>query len=211
MKLIMKTFKKLTLLAVGLLVTFSAAAQVYTSKSSFVADLSSGYYLEDFSSLTSGAGPVLTLPFTGGAPPVSYVINAPPGGLFVTQPPDKAVGNFSSTDDIIVTFNSGNVHTVGADFFLNNLSGVRQAGSISISFSDGTTAVVPSFESGAYGFFGMSSGSVITSLTIANDGVNGNFINVANLYVSSVAVPEPSAAVLLVLGGTLLSLRRKRA
>ncbi len=186
----------------------TAADYAETSKSSFVSYLVPGSSFNDFSAQTPGDGPLASIVFSGGAPQVSYTITAPPSGLFVNYPPDTGVGNWSTSDPIVISFTSGNVHTVGADFFLNDINGKRLSGSISLSYSDGTSAVVPSFTSGPYGFFGLSSTSVITTLTVEP---SGNFINVGNLYVSSAVIPEPGGAALCALGAGVCLLRRKQS
>jgi len=206
----MNTIKNLATLVVSLAAAAHgfAQTQTFTSKSAFVGVLPPGYDFNNFSSLTAGAGPVASFSFTNGSPAVSYTITAPPGGLFVNTPSGNGIGNYFNTDDLLINFTSGNVHFVGAEFFLSDNNGNRQFGTIALTFSDGTTAVVPSFETGDYGFFGLYSDSVITSLTVAN---NANFLNIANLYSSASSVPEPASTALVILGGAFFCwLRRGR-
>jgi hypothetical protein len=204
----MKTFKNLALMVLSLATAVSATAQTqtYTSKAAFIAQLPPGYYFNDFSSLTAGAAAGMSFSFTNGTPAVSYTVSAAPGGLYVNAP-GSGIGNYHNSDDILITFTSGNVQFVGAEFFLSDSDGRRQLGSIAIAFSDGTTAIVPSYETGDYGFFGVSSDAIIESLTVTH---GGNFLNVGSLF-SAWSVPEPTATTLFLLGAGLCILRRKRA
>jgi hypothetical protein len=207
----MKLAKLFAVIIAGAAVSVSAQTITFTSESAFVAALNSGYYLENFSSLTAFDGPLASLSFSGGTPTFSYDITAAPAGLFVNNDSGlNAVGNFNSGDDMVVTFTSGNVYAVGAEFYLNNLAGVNQDGTIFLSFSNGTTGSAPSSASGPYGFFGIISATPITSMTVQAD-VN-SFINMANLYSGAAPVPEPTTIGLGLLGGLvgLACARRKK-
>lgn len=191
-----KTSLCLALAVAASLAPVEAALLTYTSKSAFVGDLLPGYDLNDFTSLPVNFDtPYLNVGFTNGASMVGYEVAAPPAGLYRTPAPDAAIGNWSSDDAVIVTFTTGNVRTIGADFFLLNFSGNRLPGTITVAFSDGTTADVPSYASGAYGFFGISSDTPIASLTVAPD-PGGAYINLGSLYVSATqSVPATTVSV----------------
>lgn len=205
----MKIIKLIAALFVGSAIGASAQTTTYTSESAFVAALSSGYYLENFSSQTAFAGPLASLSFSGGAPMVNYTITADPDGLFINNDSGlNAVGDYNSADDVLVTFTSPEVYAVGAEFYLNNLSGVNQNGSITIKFSDGTTGSAPSSATGPYGFFGIISTTPITSMTVVHDA--NYFINMANLYTGANPVPEPRTGLALLTGIVGLACARWR-
>ena len=183
------------------------AATTFTSESSFLAALQPGYYHNDFSTLTAFSGPLSSVTASGGTPLVSYQITAPSSGLFINNDSGfNAVGNYAQSQDVVLTFTSPGVRAVGAEFYLCNISGVNQNGTISLTFSDGTTGTAPSSATGPYGFFGVIADVDLTSMTIAHN--SAGFLNMANLTVQ--AVPEPSAGCLSLLGAILLLRSRKR-
>ncbi len=183
------------LTAAASLAPAKAAVLTYTAKSAFTDHLLPGYYFNDFTSLPVNFD--IAYPsagFTNGTPAVGYNITAPSGGLFRTPAPDVGIGNWNSANALIVTFSTGNVRTIGADFFLLDFPGNRVAGTIRVTFSDGTTTDVPSYSSGAYGFFGISSDTPISSLTIT-PAPAGQYINVGGFYASASA-PVPATTVI---------------
>jgi hypothetical protein len=205
----MKITKLVAALLVGGAMGASAQFTTYTSESAFVAALSAGYYLENFSSQTAFAGPLSSLSFSGGAPTVSYNVTANPAGLFINNDSGlNAVGNYNTADDVVVTFTSPNVYAAGAEFYLNNLAGANQNGSITINFSGGGTGSAPSSATGPYGFFGIISTTPITSMTVVHDA--NYFLNVANLYSGATPVPEPATGLMLLMGVAGLACARWR-
>jgi len=205
----MKITKSVAALLVGGAMGASAQSTIYTSESAFVAALPSGYYLENFSSQTAFAGPLSSLSFSGGAPTVNYTITADPAGLFINNDSGlNAVGNYNSGNDVLVTFTSSNVYAAGAEFYLNNLAGANQNGSITINFSGGATGSAPSSATGSYGFFGINSTTPISSMTVVHDA--NYFINLANLYSGATPVPEPATGLVLLTGIAGLACARWR-
>jgi hypothetical protein len=182
-----------------------AAAITYSSKSAFLSGAPAGIYLEkDFPGYPAFS-PQTSLSFSGGTPAASYTITAPTAGVAVF--PDAgfaAVGNWNSSQDIVVAFGSGNVRWAGADFWLSDINGVRKAGDVNVSFSVGAatySGLVPSAVSGPFGFFGIDAGAeTVSSLTIAADG--DLYLNLTNLYAG--AVPEPSTLGMAAAGCSLL-------
>jgi hypothetical protein len=129
------------------------------------------------------------------------------GGLFINNDAGaNSVGNWIQAEDVTVTFTTPNVHAVGAEFYLNNISGVNQNGTISITFNTGASGSAISQAAGPYGFFGIISDDAIQSMTIVHN--SGGFLNMAN---SCVAVPEPTSGVLMLMGlaGLVIDLRRR--
>jgi hypothetical protein len=208
----MKTFSAAIVFVIGAIASNATADTLYTNQNAFVAALGPGYYAENFSSLTPFAGPLTSLSFTGGTTTVRYQITAPGSGLFVNRDGSgqNAVGNYAQADSVVVNFSSPNVYAIGAQFYLSNLSGVNQNGTILLSFSDATAGSVPSSSTTTappYGFFGIIASTPITSMTIANNAAG--FLNMTGLITQAGApVPEPATGLML-LAGLAGVLRRK--
>ena len=138
-----------------------------------------------------------------------FTITADPAGLFINNDSGlNAVGNYNSGNDVLVTFTSSNVYAAGAEFYLNNLAGANQNGSITINFSGGATGSAPSSATGSYGFFGINSTTPISSMTVVHDA--NYFINLANLYSGATPVPEPATGLVLLTGIAGLACARWR-
>ena len=173
-----------------------AATTTFTDSSAFVASLPTGFFPNNFLTVPDAFNaPVTSVSGTGGTPEITYTVTAPPAGLGVF--PDigfKAIGNWGSSNNLVVTFNSGNVFSAGGNIWLSDINGNRLAGNITVDFSDGSQIVVPSTISGALGFAGISTdGAPLTTMTLVAAG-GSSYLNLTNL---TVAVPEPSAIALL--------------
>lgn len=180
--------------AIGLLATgVHAATTIYTSRSSFESSLPAGSFFNNFSSVPDAfITAVPSVSGTGGTPTAGYTITAPPAGLGVF--PDvgfKAVGNWGSTNNLVVTFDTGNVVSAGGEIWISDINGARLAGTVTVNFSNGSSVSVPSTTSGAFGFAGITTDSgPLTSMTIV--GLGGvSYLNLSNFSVA--AVPEPSS------------------
>lgn len=172
--------------------TATAATTTYTSRSSFESSLPTGSFFNNFSSVPDAfASPVTSVTGTGGTPTLGYTITAPTAGLGVF--PDtgfKAVGNWNLGQPVVVTLNTGNVFSAGADLWLSDISGNRLAGTITVNYSDGSSVLVPSTTTGAFGFAGITTDvAALSTMTIQN--APGAYLNMSNLSVA--AVPEPSS------------------
>ena len=185
-----------------------AATTSFTSRAAFETSLPAGFYFNDFSGVPDAFNaPVSSIAGSGGTPTIAYTIAAPPSGLGVF--PDlgvtKAVGNWATSNDIVVSFTSGNVASAGANFWLSDINGNRRPGSITVNFSNGSSGVVASTTSGAYGFFGISTtDGPLASMTIVADA--DSFLNFTNF--STAAVPEPSTVGLALVGAFAASRAR---
>lgn len=180
--------------AVGLLATgVPAATTIFTEMSSFEASLPAGFFYNNFSTVPDAfLSSVTSVTGTGGTPTVGYTITASPAGVGVF--PDtgfKVVGNWGSTNDVFVSFNTGNVASAGGEFWISDINGNRLAGTVTVSFSNGTSIFVPSTTSGPFGFAGITTDSgPLTSMTVAGLG-GSSYLNMTNFSVA--AVPEPSS------------------
>jgi hypothetical protein len=192
------------------LIPHAKADVIYTDSAQFEAELPSGFFFNNFSGLAESIGSETAISQDGGIPSVSYIISAT-GGVGVFEVPDqltiKSIGNWVSGNNVLVQFTSGNVRWAGANFWLSDIAGTRQAGTVTVTFSNGTVQDATSTTTGAFNFLGLNSSTLLTSMTISTTTSN-RFLNFSNFYV---AVPEPSSLFLLmaafpiVLGG-----RRRR-
>ena len=177
----------------------TAATTTYTSRSSFESSLPAGNYFNNFNGTTPTFAPIPGgVSGTGGTPSIGYTITAPTAG--VAAFPDAgftAIGNWGSSNNVVVALNTGNVFSAGADIWLSDINGNRLAGTITVNYSDGSSVLVPSTTTGAFGFAGITTDSApLTSMTVVGLG-GSSYLNMSNL---SVAVPEPSSIVLAVMG-----------
>lgn len=201
--------------SVGLFATAAqAATTTYTNRASFEASLPTGSYFNNFSGVPNAfSSPVASVTGTGGTPTVGYTITAPTSGLGVF--PDigfKAVGNWNQGQSMVVTFDTGNVSSAGADIWLSDINGTRVAGSVTVNFSDGSSVSVPSTTTGALGFAGITTtGSPLTTMTMVNS--PDGYLNFSNFSVAT--VPEPCSLAATILAVTAVAgvscQRRRRA
>lgn len=203
---------RLAQISVALLILpwMAQAGVIYNDLSSFLSSVEPGYYLEDFQSLTGPGGLGSPLSFSGNG--FSYEASAT-SGFYATQTPSGS-GNYVLTttdarDPILITFTSGNVTAVGGYFLITDISGDIQPGTVTLTFSDGTSMTL--FNQDLSTFTGYTaSGVTLTSLTVtpSSEGEIFNWATIDNLYVGQAAIPEP-ATVWLVLGGLGLAAFRK--
>lgn len=203
-------------LAVACLATVaSAGVTTFTSRASFEASLPAGNYFNNFNGTTPAFSPVPSFSGTGGTPSIGYTITAPTTG--VAAFPDTgftAIGNWSSPNSVIVTFNTGNVFSAGGDIWISDVDGNRLAGNVTVNFSNGSTVSVPSTTTGAFGFAGISltpDSTPLSSMTVVGLG-GSQYLNMTN-FSAATAVPEPSSIVLAVMGTAGLAagaVRRRR-
>jgi hypothetical protein len=119
-------------------------------------------------------------------------------------------GDFIATEAtnelLIINFTSGNVTTVGGNFYLTNVLEETVVASVTLTLSDSTSVSFSSATSAEYRGF-VSTGPFITSLVMSAPGVNlRNSID--NLTVGARIIPE-SASVLSMCSGFLLLLQRR--
>lgn len=187
--------------------SFAHAAQ-FTSESAFAATLNPGAYVERFTSfpiapratpmsLAGGSG----FAYQASTPAMAFLIFDIAGNNYLTN---SGTPTFFWSSPITITFTGAPVTAVGGSFFLTTASGNIANGNLSIAFSNGATASLSNQSNTT--FFGYTSATPITSLTISPPATN-LFVSIDNLYVG--AIPAPGAVALLALGG-VLSTRRRR-
>lgn len=181
-----------------------ATTVVYTSSAAFLPSLASGSYTESF----TGVDPSSPAAFAGGA--FAYTIASPvdlysAGSFIETNLPNAA---------LTISFTSGNVKAVGANFFAVNLDDTFQSVAMTVTLSDGTAvSFTPSTQS--TGYRGFTSDLVITSLVISAPGAS-LYAALDNLTVGTTpvvtvpAVPEPTTWALMGLGLAGLAVARRR-
>lgn len=178
-----------------------ADTTTYTDSATFLASLNGGgLYTETFDGLANPPdGPVN---FSAGE--FSYSMSAS-SGLFASG---SDIGTNQIDESITINFTSGNVKSVGANFYALNLSNSFQSVSLTITLSDGTvTTFTPSSQTDSYR--GFSTDLTITSLTVSAPGPS-LYATLDNLTVSTVsAVPEPASWALASLGLLGLAFARR--
>jgi hypothetical protein len=214
--------KRIAQILVGFLIVAASAimarpaygATVYSNFTAFSGVLNAGYYSNDFESFTHGNQSTHLIMLSGGTPTISMNMTDTSGFYVVanaTLPSGQAMSTNNLNDTITIDFTSDNVIAVGADFFLTQEDEALVAGAMNVTLNDGTVVNVTSPASGPVEFFGFSTNITdpITSLTITTNSSQYNTLD--NLYVGTVAVPEPAeAAVLGGLAAAVLAVRARR-
>lgn len=195
----------ITISAIGISLTaslgLSANALQFTNQTSFVNNLQSGFYLNNFNALTPGDQGVTNINFNTNGFSYNIADNPPSGSpaanLFAVSVNggSQALSTSLPTDAIKISFTSGNVSAVGGNFFLTDINSNPIAGNLSINLSDGSSVNFSSTASNNYPFVGFTTtgSSFITSLDLNAVG-SGQFNTIDNLYVgqsisNSVTVP----------------------
>jgi hypothetical protein len=186
-------------------VSATAATTVYTTSASFLAQVAPGAYTETFTALSNPPpGPAT---FSSGG--FAYTAFAP-GDLYLAG---GFLGTSQISEALKITFTSGNVTAVGANFYSTNISDAFQAVSVTLTLNDGTLQTFTP-TSVATSFRGFVSTVPITMLTMSAPGA-ALYAGMDNVTVGRAAlVPEPASWLLLGLGlgGVgLLAARRRSA
>jgi len=195
------------LLSIAVLTCLSAsafAATTYTTSASFMAQVAPGAYSENFNSWVTDP-PAGALVFSsGGFTYSAFAVD----DLYLSA---GFLGTSQINKALTLTFTSGNVTAVGANFFALNISDAFQAVSVTITLSDGTVSTFTP-TSMADSFRGFTSSTPITSLTFSAPG-QSLYASLDNLTVGVAAVPEPANWALTALGlaGVIAARRRKVA
>ena len=169
-----------------------AATTTHTTSSSFMAQVASGSYTENFNGWANDP-PAGSLAFSSGG--FAYSAFAP-SNLYLTA---GVLGTSQINEALTLTFTSGNVTAVGANFFAVNISDALQNVSVTVTLNDGTVAsLTPTSMADSYR--GFISSTPITSLTISAPG-QSLYASLDNLTVgTAMPVPEPANWALMGLG-----------
>lgn len=195
-------------IALAALATSASAAAVFTTKSSFLSQqIAPGSYTETFDAGTVPAD----FNFSQGG--FSFAVSADPEADGVYDAGGFLGTNFAG-DNLVVQFTSGNVNTVGGDFFATD-AGSNLLSYLNLTFalvySDGTFDILsPVSQDGS--FLGFTSEKGIAALVVGSpfDAVgNPQYANLDNLIVGR--LPEPASLALagLALAGLAASRRRR--
>lgn len=196
--------------ALGLLLALAspaAAVDVYTDQASFLAAISTGYYLETFDGVEASPEPPIPFSSLG----FEYEANVP-GGSFVNYAnPSDASDIWLSTnvafDSLQFSFTSGNVTAVGGFFFTAVLSGAPATVDLHVETDQNAEVLTPGGADPELTFLGFVSDVPFTSLALSSISPDGfPHWPVANDLIVGMAVPEPSSAALLLLGVTCMTL-----
>jgi hypothetical protein len=189
-------------------VAFAAASAVsaqtvtYTTSPAFMANVAPGSYTESFASPFFSGDP--SADFSGGG--FAYTVSAP-GSLYGNG---TLIGTNLPGEVLSVVFTGAPVTAVGGNFWATNISDVFQAVPVTLTLSDGTTAIFTPASETVDSFRGFTSAVPITSLTIASTAAT--YAGMGNLTVGVAVVPEPGTWLLMGLGlGGLLLARRRQA
>ena len=172
------------------LATLTHGASVYLTESNFVSRLETNYYFNDFGSFVAGDQGVTNITLSGGTPVFSLAVSTvsgPNNNLYIvsgTLPTGKAMSTTVESTDLLLTFTSGNVTAVGANFFLSDLAENQVAGSLNVTLSDGTVTAITNASTGPVGFAGFTTDP---SNTIASVRLHpsSQYVSFDNLYVGS--------------------------
>jgi hypothetical protein len=190
--------------ALALVCTSSfATTSTYTTSASFMGHVAAGAYTESFNALTEL--PLGAVDFSGAG--FTYSVSSP----FDLYASGEFLGTSSANQALTITFTSGNVSAVGANFYATDDLNAFQAVSLTLTLSDGTTtSFTPSSVLDSYR--GFSSDLTITSLVVSGPGA-ALYAGIDNLTVGVGVnpVPEPSSWLLMGLGLAGLLAARRRA
>ena len=158
----------------------TAQTNVYTSQATFLSNVASGSYLQNFDALVKGTFYANPLTYSGSG--FQYTINALTGLVAVSGNGGSAISTFDAGDPLIINFTGKTVTALGGNFFNTDGNGDYTSGSVTITLSNGTTLPLSAAALTDFRGFTVSSGS-IASLTIeGGDGLT-QYPSVDNLVV----------------------------
>ena len=157
---------------------------VYTNETDFLAALgASPGFLNDFSDLTESDQFVHPLNYSSNTFAYSITTLPPLYLLSITG----ALSTVNPTDDILVTFTSGNVRAAGGWCYLVDSDAAPVTGSVSATFSNSAQVTVTNDGAAPTSFIGfISSSTAITSLTI-HGATTGAYPALDHFYVAEAA------------------------
>jgi uncharacterized repeat protein (TIGR01451 family) len=142
---------------------------VYTTRATFLENVSAGFYEEDFASVPGGPGGP-SLSFSGNG--FAYTITAVGAGTNNLFNDPGVISTDSAVDAIVVTFTGAPVTAVGGNFWATDISVLPTGTDITITLSNGTVETFTS--TGPSDFRGFVTAAPITSITIDAPDVPAN-------------------------------------
>lgn len=192
----------------------SLAAVTFTNQTNFTAALTTGFFAQNYQSISTG-GHVTPWNFAGGAGNAfSYTASTPAQAFLVF---DIASNRYLTTSGrpttqwsapITFTFTGAPVYAVGGSFFFTSAGGSVVGGTVSISVNGSSAAALTGQTNTT--FWGIISNSPITSLVITPDATH-RFVSVDNFTVGTSSIPTPGAAALGVVGLLCVASQRRRS
>ena len=210
MQFLAKTYRAdlISLAALGVIAftaTNARAQSVYSNSANFLAALQPDYYTETFNQATGSAA---SYPYASNG--FGYTVTTGTGLVYQSG---TFIGSNSPNTTVIFTFTTGNVNSVGGNFFNTNVNNafVSSAVTLTVNFADGTDYTNTFTPASEAAFRGLSSSNPISSLVFSVPGAN-RYASIDNLTVGA-AAPEPDVFVLLGVGAlplAAIAVRRRR-
>jgi PEP-CTERM motif len=192
------------MLFVGVAASANTVEHTYSTESAFLSAILPEYYLQTFSTKTSGQ----SLSYSGDG--YSYTASVTGGLLPRLQTDYGWMQETNAGDTITITFKSGDVTAVGGDFFAVNLVAQPKSATITLNFAGGPSETITSTTS-TTAFTGFTFEKPLTSMTITPQSsiLAARYAALDNLVIGT-AAPEPGTWMLLSAGVGLMALARFR-
>ena len=164
----------------------------YTNQATFLSNVASGSYLQNFDSLVQGTFYANPITF-GGGNGFQYNVGAATGLYAVSGNGGSALSTFDPADPIQINFTGRTVTALGGNFFNSDYNGDYASGGITLTLSNGSSLYVAAAALTDFRGFTVSSGS-ITSLRIGGGDGSTQYPTVDNLIVGGYS-PAATATV----------------
>ncbi len=183
----------------------SAHAQTvfYSDLATFNANTAANRYTETF---TTGVAPQSANSYSVAGNGYSYTVTTSQNRVFEsgTDPINpNIIGTNNPNENLIFTFNSGNVTAIGGNFFTTYSNNGFYGGPVTLTLDNGTTSTYSPATQSTFG--GFTTTASITSLTLSIPTTpTGLYASADNIVVGTritpAAAPEPGSLVLMGMG-----------